>query len=177
MTARIGSSDRGQLAPTRGDRAASRSRSDATAPRSEYGARSDRSPRGVPAWRGRAARSSTPRRLCPSRGLRPKAIPNQRSPSAGKDHLGYDRYVVDTGRCFPYFAKHQYCSICLPVCVYNHKEWARDFEGTSPKLFPTLVMHEAPPAVALDGPQGARYTSGSIGEVGQLAGAPVATAV
>jgi len=34
----------------------------------------------------------------------------------------------------------------------NHKEWARDFEGTSPKLFPTLVMHEAPPAVALDGP-------------------------
>ena len=49
----------------------------------------------------------------------------------GKDHLGYDRYVVDTGRCFPYFAKHNYCSICLPVCVYNHKEWARDFERLS----------------------------------------------
>ena len=63
-------------------------------------------------------------KFCPA-----DAIPDQRSPAAGKDHLGYDRYVVDTGRCFPYFAKHSYCSICLPVCVYNHKEWARDFEG------------------------------------------------
>jgi hypothetical protein len=48
---------------------------------------------------------------------------------AGQDLMGYDRYVVDTGRCFPYFAKHSCCSICLPVCVYNHKEWARDFTG------------------------------------------------
>ena len=45
----------------------------------------------------------------------------------------YDRYVVDTGRC-PYFAKHPYCSICLPVCVYKHKKRARDFEtGESPR--------------------------------------------
>ena len=29
------------------------------------------------------------------------AIPDERSPEAGKDHLGNDRYVVDTGRCFP----------------------------------------------------------------------------
>ncbi len=58
--------------------------------------------------------------------------------------------MVDTGRCFPYFAKHSYCSICLPVCVYNHKEWARDFEGASTRLFPQVEMHEAPPA--LDGP-------------------------
>ena len=50
------------------------------------------------------------------------------------------------GRCFPYFAKHFYCSICLPVCVYNHKEWARDFEGFETKLFPTVLMPEAPPA-------------------------------
>ena len=64
------------------------------------------------------------RKYCPA-----DAIPDERSPEAGKDHLGYDRYMVDTGRCFPYFAKHYYCSICLPVCVYNHKEWARDFEG------------------------------------------------
>jgi epoxyqueuosine reductase len=77
------------------------------------------------------------------------AVPDQRSPAAGKDHLGNDRYVVDTGRCFPYFAKHNYCSICLPVCVYNHKEWARDFDGFQTKLFPTVVMEEPPPPVDL----------------------------
>lgn len=74
-----------------------------------------------------------------------KAIPDQRSPEAGKDHLGNDRYVVDTARCFPYFAKHNYCSICLPVCVYNHKEWAKDFEGHETKLFPEIIMHDPPP--------------------------------
>jgi ferredoxin len=82
------------------------------------------------------------RKFCP-----PGAIPDERSPEAGKDHLGYDRYVVDTGRCFPYFAKHSYCSICLPVCAYQHKEWARDFEGFKTRLFPTVLMPEAPPAV------------------------------
>jgi epoxyqueuosine reductase QueG len=82
------------------------------------------------------------RRFCPA-----DAIPDDRSPEAGKDHLGYDRYVVDTGRCFPYFAKHNYCSICLPVCVYNHKEWARDFEGFDTKIFPTVVMSAPPPPV------------------------------
>jgi epoxyqueuosine reductase QueG len=79
------------------------------------------------------------RRYCP-----PGAIPDERSPEAGKDHLGYDRYVVDTGRCFPYFAKYSYCSICLPVCVYNHKEWARDFEGAQTQSFPTVIMLSAP---------------------------------
>jgi epoxyqueuosine reductase QueG len=81
------------------------------------------------------------RKYCP-----PGAIPDERSPEAGTDHLGYDRYVVDTGRCFPYFAKYSYCSICLPVCVYNHKEWARDFEGGQPtKLFPNVLMPAPPP--------------------------------
>lgn len=73
------------------------------------------------------------------------AIPDKRSPEAGKDHLGNDRYVVDTGKCFPYFAKHNYCSICLPVCVYQHKEWAKDFDGFQTKLWPDLNMPEAPP--------------------------------
>ena len=85
------------------------------------------------------------RKYCPAH-----AIPDQRTPSAGKDHLGNDRYVVDTGRCFPYFAKHYYCSICLPVCVYNHKEWARDFEGFTTKLFPQVVMEEPPAPVDPD---------------------------
>jgi epoxyqueuosine reductase len=82
------------------------------------------------------------RKYCP-----PQAIPDERSREAGVDHLGYDRYVVDTGRCFPYFSKHSYCSICLPVCVYNHKEWARDFEGFETRLFPTVLMPTAPPPV------------------------------
>ena len=73
------------------------------------------------------------------------AIPDERSPEAGKDHLGNDRYVVDTGRCFPYFARHEYCSICLPVCVYNHREWARDFEGFKTGLFPRVVLDDPPP--------------------------------
>lgn len=74
------------------------------------------------------------------------AIPDERSVEAGKDHLGNDRYMVDTGKCFSYFAKHKYCSICLPVCVYQHKEWAKDFEGFQTKLFPKIDMQEPPPA-------------------------------
>lgn len=77
------------------------------------------------------------------------AIPEERSPDAGKDHLGNDRYVVDTGRCFPYFAKHYYCSACLPVCVYNHKEWARDFDGFQTNKFPAVDMQ--PPEPPCDG--------------------------
>jgi ferredoxin len=76
-----------------------------------------------------------------------KAIPDERSIEAGKDHLGNYRYKVDTGKCFPYFAKHNYCSACLPVCVYHHKEWAKDFEGFKTKLFPAVNMYEPPAAV------------------------------
>jgi len=79
------------------------------------------------------------RNYCPA-----DAIPDERSPEAGKDHLGNDRYMVDTGRCFPYFATHNYCSICLPVCVYQHKEWARDFEGFTTGLFPDVDMKDPP---------------------------------
>ena len=79
------------------------------------------------------------RKYCPA-----DAIPDARDPAAGKDHLGKDRYVVDTGRCFPYFAKHHHCSICLPVCLYNHKEWARDFEGFKTSLFPRVDMLPSP---------------------------------
>jgi hypothetical protein len=69
----------------------------------------------------------------------------------------HDRYVVDTGRCFPYFAKHSYCSICLPVCAYNHKEWAKDFDGFNTRLFPTVLMPEAPVAVDPQLPQPAHW--------------------
>ncbi len=77
------------------------------------------------------------------------AVPDERDPDGGKDHLGYDRYVVDTGKCFPYFAKYDYCSICLPVCVYNHKEWAKDFDGFETKLFPDVQMLPPPEPVDL----------------------------
>lgn len=79
------------------------------------------------------------RKYCPA-----DAIPDERSPEHGVDHLGNPRYVVDTGRCFAYFAEHKYCSACLPVCVYNHKEWARDFEGFETKKFPEVVLEEPP---------------------------------
>lgn len=82
-----------------------------------------------------------------------KAIPDDRSPEAGKDHLGNDRYMVDTGKCFSYFATHNYCSICLPVCVYKHKEWARDFEGFTTGLFPDVKMKDPPPPVDPDVPK------------------------
>jgi ferredoxin len=98
------------------------------------------------------------RKFCPA-----DAIPDHRSPEAGADHLGYDRYVVDTGRCFPYFAKHQYCSICLPVCAYNHKEWARDFEGFKTKQFPQVAFVEPPPPV--DVPEGQRHAYTQLGRV------------
>jgi epoxyqueuosine reductase len=82
------------------------------------------------------------RKFCPA-----DAIPDERTPEAGVDHLGYPRYVVDTGRCFPYFAKHQYCSICLPVCAYQHKRWARDMDGAPTRLLPMVVMPDPPPPV------------------------------
>lgn len=82
-----------------------------------------------------------------------KAIPDHRSPEAGKDHLGNDRYMVDTGKCFPYFATHHYCSICLPVCVYHHKEWARDFDGFTTKLFPEVELRDPPPPTDPDAPR------------------------
>ena len=74
------------------------------------------------------------------------AIPDDRSPEAGKDHLGNDRYIVDTGKCFPYFKTYNYCSACLPVCVYNHKEWAKDFEGFKTVKFPEVVFENSPEA-------------------------------
>jgi epoxyqueuosine reductase QueG len=83
------------------------------------------------------------------------AVPDERDPNGGKDHLGNDRYVVDTGRCFPYFAKYNYCSICLPVCVYNHKEWAKDFDGFETNLFPDVQMLPPPHPVEL--PEGKKH--------------------
>ncbi len=72
------------------------------------------------------------------------AVPEERSPEGGKDHLGNDRYMVDTGKCFPYFRDHYYCSACLPVCVYNHKVWAKDFEGHETVKFPEVIMENPP---------------------------------
>lgn len=75
------------------------------------------------------------------------AIPEERSEDAGKDHLGNPRYLVDTGKCFPYFATHYYCSACLPVCVYNHRKWAKDLLLTQELPFPTVIFDTAPAPV------------------------------
>ncbi|MGE4159680.1 MAG: reductive dehalogenase domain-containing protein [Planctomycetota bacterium] len=80
------------------------------------------------------------RKYCPA-----GAIPDERETSAQPLPQGQAPYKVDTGRCFPYFAKHNYCSICLPVCLYNHKEWARDFEGFQTQKFPSVAMEPSPP--------------------------------
>lgn len=80
------------------------------------------------------------RKYCPA-----GAIPDDREESAQVLPQGQAPYKVDTGRCFPYFAKHHYCSICLPVCLYNHKEWARDFEGFQTRKFPEVTMEPPPP--------------------------------
>jgi hypothetical protein len=52
-----------------------------------------------------------------------------------------------------FFAKHYYCSIYLPVCIYNHKEWARDFEGFQTKLFPDVRLEEPSSPVDIDAKQ------------------------
>ncbi len=97
------------------------------------------------------------RKYCPA-----KAVPDERSPEAGKDHLGNDRYIVDTGKCFPYFRKYNYCSACLPVCVYNHKEWAKDFEGYPTKKFPEVIFEE-PPAPFDEVPEEEKHAYGKVG--------------
>jgi len=89
------------------------------------------------------------RKFCPA-----DAIPDERDPAQGLDPIGKVRYVVDTGRCFPYFATHDYCSACLAICAYKHKEWARDHEGRPTKLKPEIPMHRAPPRVDPSPPAG-----------------------
>ena len=77
------------------------------------------------------------------------AIPDERSPSAGADPQGNDRYVVDTGKCFPYFARNRYCSACLAVCAYKHKEWAQSREN-QPAPYPTVPFGVVPEPVDPD---------------------------
>ncbi|MGD2089929.1 MAG: reductive dehalogenase domain-containing protein [Candidatus Aminicenantes bacterium] len=49
------------------------------------------------------------RRNCPA-----KAIDGKKD-----NHSG--RFLVDTKRCFPYFASNYYCSLCISVCPFGHK--------------------------------------------------------
>ncbi|NQW30644.1 MAG: hypothetical protein HQ472_09035 [Ignavibacteria bacterium] len=74
------------------------------------------------------------------------AIPDERSAAAGTDPIGNDRYVVDTGKCFPYFATNNYCSACLAVCAYQHKKWATLPDG-SVGSFPVVPFGNVPEAV------------------------------
>lgn len=72
------------------------------------------------------------------------AIPDERSPDGGKDPIGNDRYLVDTGKCFPYFARRNYCSACLAVCAYKHKQWATMNDGSTGP-FPNVPFGDVPP--------------------------------
>lgn len=75
------------------------------------------------------------------------AIPDERSPGSGKDPQGNDRYMIDTGKCFPYFATHDYCSACLAVCAYKHKQWAT-LEDGSIGPFPQVPFGD--PSIVVD---------------------------
>ena len=77
------------------------------------------------------------------------AIPDERSPEAGKDPQGNDRYLIDTGKCFPYFAEQKYCSSCLAVCAFKHKEWARVTTGEVGP-YPEVPFGEVPGPVDPD---------------------------
>ncbi len=55
-------------------------------------------------------------RRCPA-----GAIPRRRSPDAGTDPFGRHRFMVDTAKCFPHFANHHYCSVCIAVCPVGIK--------------------------------------------------------
>ncbi len=64
------------------------------------------------------------------------AIPDERSANG--------RYMVDTGKCFPYFARRNYCSACLATCAYKHKQWAQMHDG-SIGPFPDVPFGTIPP--------------------------------
>ena len=102
------------------------------------------------------------------------AIPEERNPAAGVDPIGKTRYVLDTGCCFPYFARQHYCSICLAVCAYKHKQWAQDFTGEQTKLSPTtllkilhlrLICHHRPGCTII---QSSKYCTTEATQTGKL---------
>lgn len=71
------------------------------------------------------------------------AIPDERYHDGTVDPIGNPRYVVDTGKCFPYFARANYCSACLSVCAYHHKQWATMNDGTVGP-YPTVPFGTVP---------------------------------
>lgn len=81
------------------------------------------------------------RMFCPA-----DAIPDERSTSHGLDPQGNPRYIVDTGKCFPYFARANYCSACLATCAYQHKQWAR-MHDASVGPYPTVPFGTVPPPI------------------------------
>lgn len=82
------------------------------------------------------------RQFCP-----PDAIPDSRFDDGIVDHTGRPRYVVDTGKCFPYFARQNYCSACLAVCAWARKSWAVGLDG-QPLPFPSVPFGTTPPPLS-----------------------------
>lgn len=68
------------------------------------------------------------------------AIADERSPEAGKDSFGNDRYVVDTGKCYPYMKTDYSCGACVAACIYHRKRWALDKDGKHIKGYPDVPM-------------------------------------
>ena len=82
-----------------------------------------------------------------------KEIPDERFQEAAEDHLGNYHYKVDTGNVSHILRTQSLLCACLPVGVYNHKEWAKVSEGFKTKLFRVVNMFTAPSPVDPDIPK------------------------
>lgn len=98
------------------------------------------------------------RRFCPA-----DAIPDDRAEDGPVDPQGNPRYQVDTGRCFPYFARELYCSACLAVCAWERRRWAKDPSGVVVPLWPEVVMVEPPGRLDLVPAQAATHAYPRLG--------------
>lgn len=73
------------------------------------------------------------------------ACPPDAIPEARGDPAGGSRYVVDTDKCFPYFAANHYCGACLAVCPFNSESFGALFlagKAPVPKR-PAIVVRAA----------------------------------
>ncbi len=61
------------------------------------------------------------------------ACPPAAISDAREDAPGGTRWLVDTDRCFPYFAANHYCGVCLAVCPFNRPAFRELFRtGRAP---------------------------------------------
>jgi hypothetical protein len=93
-----------------------------------------------------ASRSSATRCRACRQVLSPGRDSRRAQPEAGKDHLGYDRYVVDTGAAFPYFREVLLLlHLSAGLLSTTTRSGRATSSGAETKSFPTVIMLSAPP--------------------------------